>query len=282
MTDQEAVCSVDRRKRWEVTGDRSSGGCTNRTLTCATRGWWKANRGGRIPCCWWRCWRQSGFWWGVHSQSCSNTDLHPLSSAMPVGRHTLHWHMHSGSTGQVKTCYLHWYGYWSCDDTHYTGTCTLAVLVRWRHAICIGMATGVAMTHITMAHTLWQYGQVKTCYLHWYGCWSSDDTHYTGTCTLAVLVRWRQLTCIDALVWLQEQWWFTLHWHVYSSGISQVQACYLHVHWYGYWSSTSRDDTHYTGTCTLAVLMRWRCTTCIVIGMDTGVVITHTTLACVL
>ena len=223
MTDQEAVCSVDRRKRWEVTGDRSSGGCTNRTLTCATRGWWKANRGGRIPCCWWRCWRQSGFWWGVHSQSCSNTDLHPLSSAMPVGRHTLHWHMHSGSTGQVKTCYL-----------------------------------------------------------HWYGCWSSDDTHYTGTCTLAVLVRWRQLTCIDALVWLQEQWWFTLHWHVYSSGISQVQACYLHVHWYGYWSSTSRDDTHYTGTCTLAVLMRWRCTTCIVIGMDTGVVITHTTLACVL
>ena len=117
---------------------------------------------------------------------------------------------------------------------------------------------------------------MKTCYLHWYGCWSSDDTHYTGICTLAVLVRWRQLTCTYALVWLQEQRWFTLHWHVYSSGISQVKACYLHVHWYGYWSSTSREDTHYTGTCTLAVLMRWRCTTCVGIVMDTGVVITHT------
>ena len=64
--------------------------------------------------------------------------------------------------------------------------------------------------------------------------------------------------------------------HVYSCSIGQVKACYLHVHWYGYWSSTSSDDTHYTGTCTLAVLMRWRRTTCIGIGMDTGVVITHT------
>ena len=133
----DCVCSGDRRKRWEVTGDRSGGGCTNRTLTCATRGWWRVSRGGRIPCCWWRCWRQSGFWWGVHSQSCSNTDLHPLSSAMPVGRHTLHWHTYSGSTGQVKTCYLHWYGYWSSDDTHYAGTHTLAVLVRWRQLTCI-------------------------------------------------------------------------------------------------------------------------------------------------
>ena len=44
--------------------------------------------------------------------------------------------MHSGSTDEVKMYYLYsyWYGYWSSDNTHHTGMCTLAILMRWRAA----------------------------------------------------------------------------------------------------------------------------------------------------